>query len=68
MAVESGLRAASTIADYLSGGVDNLRSYERIIDQAFAQYLLMRRDAYLGEQRWPSEPFLAPPSCSLLQD
>jgi flavin-dependent dehydrogenase len=57
MAVESGLRAASTIADYLSGGADNLRSYERIIDQAFAQYLLMRRDAYLGEQRWPSEPF-----------
>lgn len=57
MAMGSGFNAASSIVDYLSGRDDALRVYERLIDRAFAHYLLMHHDAYLHEQRWPHEPF-----------
>jgi len=57
MAMGSGFNAASSIVDYLSGGDDALRVYERLIDRAFAHYLLMHHDAYLQEQRWPHELF-----------
>ena len=57
MAMGSGFNAASSIVDYLNGRSDALREYERLIDRAFASYLLMHHDAYLREQRWPHEPF-----------
>ena len=57
MAMGSGFHAASAIVDYLNGRHDALRAYERLIDRAFAHYLIMRHDAYSREQRWPHEPF-----------
>ena len=57
MAMGSGFNAASNIIDYLSGHDDALRSYEGLIDRAFAQYLLMHHDAYLHESRWSNELF-----------
>lgn len=57
MAMGSGFNAASSIIDYLDGRHDALRAYERLIDRAFANYLLMHHDAYLHEQRWPHESF-----------
>ena len=57
MAMGSGFNAASNIIDYLSGHDDALRSYEDLIDRAFAQYLLMHHDAYLHESRWSNELF-----------
>jgi flavin-dependent dehydrogenase len=57
MAMGGGFHAASVIVDYLSGRLDGLGAYKRIIDRAFAHYLLMRRDAYLVERRWLTEPF-----------
>jgi Dehydrogenases (flavoproteins) len=57
MAMGSGFHAASTIVDYLNGHHDALRVYERLIDRAFAHYLLMHHDAYSREQRWPHELF-----------
>jgi hypothetical protein len=57
MAMGSGFHAAGSIIDYLGGRHDALRVYEQIIDSAFAHYLLMHRDAYLHEQRWPHELF-----------
>jgi flavin-dependent dehydrogenase len=57
MAMGSGFNAAASIVDYLSGHSDALRVYERLIDRAFAHYLLMHHDAYLHEQRWPHELF-----------
>ena len=57
MAMGSGFHAASAIVDYLNGRHNALRVYEQMIDGAFAHYLLMRRDAYRREQRWPRELF-----------
>lgn len=57
MAMSSGFHAAAAIFDYLGGQQDSLRVYERIIDASFAQYLLMRHETYLTEQRWPNEEF-----------
>ena len=57
MAMGSGFHAASSIIDYLDGRDDALRVYERLIDRSFAEYLLMRHDAYRQEQRWPDELF-----------
>jgi flavin-dependent dehydrogenase len=57
MAMGSGFNAAASIVDYLSGHHDALRVYERLIDRAFAHYLLMHHDAYQHEQRWPHESF-----------
>jgi flavin-dependent dehydrogenase len=57
MAMGSGFNAASSIVDYLNSRRDALREYERLIDRAFANYLLMHHDAYLHEQRWPHEIF-----------
>jgi flavin-dependent dehydrogenase len=57
MAMGSGFHAASAIVDYLDGRPNALRVYERLIDGAFAHYLLMRHDAYSRERRWPQELF-----------
>ncbi|HEY0761586.1 MAG TPA: hypothetical protein VGD61_04365 [Pyrinomonadaceae bacterium] len=53
----SGFNAAASIIDYLGGNKNALRIYEQLIDRAFAHYLLMHRDTYLREQRWPDELF-----------
>jgi flavin-dependent dehydrogenase len=57
MAMGSGYHAALGIVEYLKGRPDALRAYENVIDRSFASYLLMHRDAYLREQRWPHELF-----------
>jgi flavin-dependent dehydrogenase len=57
MAMGSGFNAASSIIGFLNGRNDALREYERLIDRAFAHYVLMHHDAYLHEQRWPHELF-----------
>ena len=57
MAMGSGFHAAPAIVDYLNGRQEGLRVYERLIDSAFAHYLIMRHDAYLRERRWPHELF-----------
>jgi flavin-dependent dehydrogenase len=57
LAMGSGFNAATSITEYLNGRHDALREYERLIDGAFASYLLMHHDAYQHEQRWPHEPF-----------
>jgi flavin-dependent dehydrogenase len=56
-ALGAGFYAAAALADYLGGSRDALRAYARLIDHAFAQYLLMHHDRYLSEQRWPAAPF-----------
>ena len=57
MAMGSGFHAASAIIDYLSGRIDALRVYERLIDRSFAHYLLMHHETYLREKRWSHERF-----------
>jgi 2-polyprenyl-6-methoxyphenol hydroxylase-like FAD-dependent oxidoreductase len=57
MAMGSGFNAAAGIIGFLDGHRDAMRDYERLIDRAFASYLLMHHDAYLHEQRWPHETF-----------
>jgi flavin-dependent dehydrogenase len=57
MAMGSGFNAASGIIRFLDGHGDAMREYERLIDRAFASYLLMHHDAYQHEQRWPHETF-----------
>lgn len=56
-ALGAGFYAATAVADYLEGRREALRAYAHLIDQSFAQYLLMRHDRYLSEQRWPDAPF-----------
>lgn len=56
-AMGSGFNAASSIIEYLDHRNAVLRVYERLIDRAFASYLLMHHDAYQHEQRWPHETF-----------
>lgn len=53
----AGLYAASAIADFFQGSSDALSTYARVIDQAYAHYLLMHQNQYLSERRWPDEPF-----------
>jgi len=56
-AMGSGFYAASAIMDFLEGSTDALPSYQKLIDDAYAQYLLMHYDYYALERRWPTEPF-----------
>ena len=56
-ALGAGFYAAAAVADHLAGGRDALRAYADLVDRSFAQYLLMRHDRYLAEQRWPDAPF-----------
>ncbi|HYP54012.1 MAG TPA: tryptophan 7-halogenase [Pyrinomonadaceae bacterium] len=57
MALGGGFNAASAVYDYLGGRRDATRAYAQLIDRAFARYLLMCREHYLAERRWPREPF-----------
>jgi flavin-dependent dehydrogenase len=56
-ALGSGFYAASAIIDFFAGNSSSLLAYGRIIEQAYAQYLLMHHAHYALEQRWPSELF-----------
>jgi flavin-dependent dehydrogenase len=53
----SGFYAASAIVDFLAGSTDALSAYQKLMDDAYAQYLLMHYDYYSLERRWPEEPF-----------
>lgn len=56
-ALGGGHYAASAALDYLGGRADALPSYQKLIDGAYAQYLLMHHAYYSLEQRWAGEPF-----------
>ena len=56
-ALGSGFYAASAIMDFFAGSNSSLLAYSRIIEQAYAQYLLMHYEHYALEQRWPEELF-----------
>jgi flavin-dependent dehydrogenase len=56
-ALGAGFYAASAIIDFFAGRVDALLNYGRIIDEAYAQYLLMHYEHYALERRWPDEIF-----------
>lgn len=53
----AGFYAASAVADFFQGSSDALSTYARVIDQSYADYLLMHHNQYLSERRWPDEPF-----------
>lgn len=57
MALGGGLHAAEAVLEHLGGRRDATRRYAALLDRAFAPYLLMRRQHYLAERRWPREPF-----------
>jgi flavin-dependent dehydrogenase len=56
-AMGAGYYAASAIADFFQGSVDALSTYARLIDKAYADYLVVHHNQYLSERRWPDEPF-----------
>jgi flavin-dependent dehydrogenase len=56
-AMGAGFYAGSAIADFLEGDPHALTAYTRLIDQTFAQYLIMHCDRYALERRWPDKPF-----------
>lgn len=56
-ALGAGFYAAAAVADYLGGRRDALHDYARLLDRAFARYLIMRHERYLAEQRWPDSKF-----------
>jgi flavin-dependent dehydrogenase len=56
-ALGAGFYAAAAVADYLGGRLDALSDYARLIDRAFARYLVMRDEHYLAERRWPDATF-----------
>jgi flavin-dependent dehydrogenase len=56
-AIGGGFHAASAIADFLPGNVDALSSYSRVIDRAYAQYLVMNYGYYGLERRWLDKQF-----------
>lgn len=56
-AMGGGYYAASAILDLFAGGGDALSSYEKLIDRAYAQYLLMHYHYYSLERRWVNETF-----------
>jgi flavin-dependent dehydrogenase len=56
-ALGAGFYAASAIADFLAGNRDALSVYSRIIEQAYAQYLILHQEYYVLEQRWSDELF-----------
>lgn len=56
-AMGAGYYAAAAVADFFQGSRDALSTYARIIDRAYADYLLMQHNQYLSERRWPDAPF-----------
>ena len=56
-ALGGGFNAAAAIADCLAGNYDAISRYSRLIDHAFAQYLLLHHEYYGLERRWPQQTF-----------
>lgn len=56
-AMGAGVYAATAAAEYLGGRRDASHVYARLIDSAFAHYLIMHHDRYLAERRWPDSTF-----------
>lgn len=56
-ALGSGLHAGAAVGDYLGGRREALLDYARLVDRAFAHYLILHHDRYLGERRWPDSTF-----------
>jgi hypothetical protein len=56
-ALGSGFYAASAIIDFFAGSDSSLSAYGRMMENAYAQYLLMHDEHYALEQRWPDELF-----------
>lgn len=57
MAMGCGFNAAPAIIEYLDGRSESIHDYARLLDRAFASYLMMRHETYMREQRWPCEEF-----------
>jgi flavin-dependent dehydrogenase len=53
----TGLYAAQAIAESLEEGRQSMSEYNKVIDEAFARYLIKHYDHYAIERRWPDEPF-----------
>jgi flavin-dependent dehydrogenase len=56
-ALKSGLRAAQRIEDYLAGEETALLDYSSWVNESFDRYLLLRKEYYSREGRWPSSEF-----------
>lgn len=56
-ALGTGFYAAAAVVDHLGGRADALTGYAGLIDQAFAQYLILRQDRYAADGRWPGSEF-----------
>ena len=56
-ALNTGLAAAQTIAQWISGDADALRAYAESVNSDFQQYLAMRALHYGRERRWPGSRF-----------
>lgn len=56
-ALGAGYHAGIAVADYLGGRPDALLAYAQLIDRGFAQYLVLHRERYLTETRWPDSTF-----------
>jgi flavin-dependent dehydrogenase len=56
-ALGSGLCAGAAAAHFLDRGPRALCDYARVVDRAFAQYLILHHDRYLSERRWPDSTF-----------
>jgi flavin-dependent dehydrogenase len=56
-ALGGGFYAASAVLDLFGGSSDALPSYQKLIDAAYAQYLLMRHAYYSLERRWEGAAF-----------
>ena len=56
-ALGSGAHAGAAAAAHLDGHRDALLEYASMLDRAFARYLVLHHDRYLGERRWSGSPF-----------
>ena len=56
-ALGEGYHAAESIAARLAGRADALSDHARLVDRTLARYLIMCRDRYACERRWPEAEF-----------
>lgn len=56
-ALGSGFYAAASVVEHLGGRVDALPAYAELLDHNFAQYLMLCRERYALERRWPEATF-----------
>ncbi len=55
--LESGIRAAQAVTDYLAGRTGRLHRYQNALEQQFEDALDARRRFYAREGRWSGAPF-----------